>query len=39
VTVLFATTPFVVSARLLDDEQRASALAELSRMLDSWLAP
>src|SRR4051812_38362313 len=39
VTVLFATTPFVVSARLLDDEQRASALDELSRMLDSWLAP
>src|SRR3954464_2250643 len=39
VTVLFATTPFVVSARLLDDEQRASALDELSRMLDAWLAP
>jgi AcrR family transcriptional regulator len=38
-TLLFATTPFVVSARLLDDEQRAAALEELSRMLDSWLAP
>jgi AcrR family transcriptional regulator len=38
-TVVFATTPFVVSARLLDDEQRAAALDELSRMLDSWLAP
>src|SRR3954462_9727283 len=39
VTVLFATTPFVVSARLLDEEQRASALDELGRMLDAWLAP
>jgi AcrR family transcriptional regulator len=39
VTVLFATTPFVVSARLLDDVQREAALDELSRMLDSWLAP
>jgi len=38
VTVLFATTPFVVSARLLDDDQRAAALDELGRMLDSWLA-
>src|SRR3954452_2551038 len=37
-TVLFATTPFVVSARLLGDEQRAAALDELGRMLDSWLA-
>src|SRR4051812_5971490 len=38
VTVLFATTPFVVLARLLDDDQRAAALDELGRMLDSWLA-
>src|SRR3954465_399248 len=38
-TVLFATTPFVVSARLLDEQQRAAALDELSRMLDAWLAP
>src|SRR4051795_3991761 len=39
VTMLFATTPFVVSARLLAEEQRAAALDELSRMLDAWLAP
>ena len=38
-TGLLATTPFVVSARLLDDEQRAASLDELARMLDSWLAP
>jgi AcrR family transcriptional regulator len=38
-TGLLATTPFVVSARLLDDEQRTAALEELGRMLDSWLAP
>jgi len=39
VTVVFATTPFVVSARLLDDEQLDASLEELTRMLDRWLAP
>ena len=39
VTVVFATTPFVVSARLLDDDQLAASLDELTRMLDAWLAP
>jgi AcrR family transcriptional regulator len=38
-TAVLATTPFVVSARLLDDTARAAALDELARMLDSWLAP
>ena len=38
-TVVLATTPFVVSARLLDDAARVAALDELTRMLDCWLAP
>jgi AcrR family transcriptional regulator len=38
-TVVLATTPFVVSARLLDDDARTAALDELARMLDCWLAP
>ena len=38
-TAVLTATPFVVSARLLDDATRAAALDELSRMLDSWLAP
>ena len=39
VTAVLAATPFVVSARLLDDDARAAALDELGRMLDCWLAP
>ncbi|HET7312588.1 MAG TPA: TetR/AcrR family transcriptional regulator [Mycobacteriales bacterium] len=38
VTAVLVATPFVVSARLLDDDARAAALGELARMLDSWLA-
>jgi AcrR family transcriptional regulator len=38
-TAVLAATPFVVSARLLDDASRTAALDELTRMLDSWLAP
>jgi len=39
VMVVFTTTPFVLSARLLDDEQLDASLDELARMLDRWLAP
>lgn len=39
VTAVLAATPFVVSARLLDDAARSAALEELARMLDRWLAP
>ena len=38
-TAVLVATPFVVSARLLDDSARPAALDELSRMLDRWLAP
>jgi AcrR family transcriptional regulator len=38
-TMVLALTPFVVSARLLDDAQRRATLIELNLMLDSWLAP
>jgi hypothetical protein len=34
-----AATPFVVSARLLDETARTAALDELARMLDCWLSP
>lgn len=37
--VLFAVTPFVVSARLLESVGRGAALRELERGLDGWLRP
>jgi AcrR family transcriptional regulator len=39
VAVLFAVTPFIVSARLLDDVGREAALHELERGLNRWLSP
>lgn len=38
-TMVLTLTPFVVSAKLLDDAERRPTLAELNRMLDGWLAP
>jgi hypothetical protein len=38
-TAVMAATPFVVSARLLDETARTAALDELARMLDCWLSP
>jgi hypothetical protein len=36
--LLVAVAPFVISARLLDGVGRETALAELGRGLDGWLA-
>ena len=36
-TLVMATVPFVVSARLLDEVGRDAALDELARMVDAWL--
>jgi AcrR family transcriptional regulator len=38
-TIVLVATPFVVSARLLDDVGRSDALQELARLLDGWLRP
>jgi len=38
-TLVLTVTPYVVSARLLDEVGRGAALDELSRMVDAWLAP
>jgi AcrR family transcriptional regulator len=39
VTLVLVVTPFVVSARLLDEAGRSAALGELERLLDGWLRP
>ena len=38
-TLVLATTPFAVSARLLDEVGRPAALEELGRMVDGWVRP
>ena len=38
-SMVVMATPFVVSARLLDDVGREGALVEFERMVDGWLRP